>query len=42
MEQNRRDFLKWSSLFGGLTLSPISLSANLLKTPPFDQQMGWM
>lgn len=34
MEQNRRDFLKWSSLFGGLTLSPISLSANLLKTPP--------
>ncbi len=26
MEQNRRDFLKWSSLFGGLTLSPISLS----------------
>lgn len=34
MEQNCRDFLKWSSLFGGLTLSPINLSANLLKTPP--------
>lgn len=38
MEQNRRDFLKWSSLFGGLTLSPISLSAN----STIDQQMGWM
>lgn len=34
MEQNRRDFLKWSSLFGSLTLSPINLSTNLLKTPP--------
>ncbi|RKO64421.1 dimethyl sulfoxide reductase subunit A [Campylobacter sp. P255] len=34
MQQNRRNFLKWSSLFGGLTLSPIGLSANLLQTPP--------
>ncbi|WP_337196866.1 MULTISPECIES: twin-arginine translocation signal domain-containing protein [Campylobacter] len=34
MQQNRRDFLKWSSLFGGLALTPMQLSSNLLKTSP--------
>ncbi|WP_337199260.1 hypothetical protein [Campylobacter molothri] len=34
MQQNRRDFLKWSSLFGGLALTPVQLSSNLLKTSP--------
>ncbi|HED6832292.1 TPA: molybdopterin-dependent oxidoreductase [Campylobacter coli] len=34
MQQKRRDFLKWSSLFGTLALSPVNLSANMLKTSP--------
>ncbi|WP_337208355.1 hypothetical protein [Campylobacter molothri] len=42
MQQNRRDFLKWGSLFGSLALTPMQLSSNFIKNLAYDNKIGRM